>query len=82
MALFEAGGFDSSEIGTINIDDVIDGAVIDVTAGVRDIAMSVCEPYSIAVFERAGKVIFKRAFTDGDFAVDATISSAGDVSDK
>ncbi|TIL85171.1 MAG: hypothetical protein E5Y73_30155 [Mesorhizobium sp.] len=81
-ALMEAGGFESSEIDTINIDDVIDGAVIDVTAGVRDIARSVCEPYSIAVFERAGKIIFKRAFTDGAFAIDATISAAGDVAES
>ncbi|WP_287306006.1 hypothetical protein, partial [Mesorhizobium sp.] len=81
-ALMQAGGFDASEIDTINIDDVIDGAVIDVTAGVRDIARSVCEPYSIAVFERAGKIIFKRAFTDGAFAIDATISAAGDVADS
>lgn len=77
-----AGGFDASEVDTINIDDVIDGAVVDVTAGVRDIARSVCEPYSIAVFERAGQIIFKRAYTDGAFAVDATLSSAGDVAEN
>ncbi|RJT32805.1 hypothetical protein D3227_25740 [Mesorhizobium waimense] len=82
VALMEAGGFDSSEIEVINVDDVIDGAVVDVTAGVRDIARSVCEPYSIAIFERAGQIIFKRAFTDGAFAIDATISSAGDISDS
>lgn len=81
-ALVQAGGFDSSEVQTINIDDVIDGAVIDVTAGVRDIARSVCEPYSIAIFERAVKIIFKRAFTDGAFAIDATLSSAGDIADS
>ncbi|TIX15210.1 MAG: hypothetical protein E5V41_16560 [Mesorhizobium sp.] len=46
------GGFDPSEILTLNIDDQIQGAVIDVTAGVRDIARSICEPYSIAIFER------------------------------
>ncbi|BCG72684.1 hypothetical protein MesoLj113a_38420 [Mesorhizobium sp. 113-1-2] len=47
------GGYDPSEI-TIegNIDDQIQGAVFDVTAGVRDIARSICEPYSIAIFER------------------------------
>ncbi|RVD16859.1 MAG: hypothetical protein EOS73_25435 [Mesorhizobium sp.] len=82
VALMQAGGFDSSEVDTINIDDVIDGAVIDVTAGVRDIARSVCEPYSIAIFERAGQIIFKRAFTDGAFAIDATLSSAGDIADS
>lgn len=82
VALMEAGGFDSSEVDTINIDDIIDGAVVDVTAGVREIARSVCEPYSIAMFERSGQIIFKRAFTDGAFVIDATISSAGDVVDK
>ncbi|WP_192358486.1 hypothetical protein [Mesorhizobium mediterraneum] len=83
QALMEAGGFDPSEIAFEgDIDEVIDGAVIDVTAGVRDIARSVCAPYSIAVFERAGQIIFKRAFTDGAFAIDATISSAGDVADN
>ncbi|TIW33773.1 MAG: hypothetical protein E5V62_19070 [Mesorhizobium sp.] len=46
------GGFDPSEIQTVNIDDQIEGAVVDVTAGVRDIARSICEPYSIAMFER------------------------------
>jgi hypothetical protein len=52
-ALFEAGGFTSDEYafeGDIN--DVIDGAVVDITANVREIARSVCEPYSIAMFER------------------------------
>ncbi|TIW37125.1 MAG: hypothetical protein E5V62_02960 [Mesorhizobium sp.] len=46
------GGFDPSEIQTVNIDDQIEGAVVDVTAGVRDIARSICEPYSISMFER------------------------------
>ncbi|RUX21984.1 hypothetical protein EOA13_36530 [Mesorhizobium sp. M7A.F.Ca.US.011.01.1.1] len=82
VALMEAGGFDSSEIDTINIDDVIDGAVVDVTAGVRDIARSVCEPYSIAIFERAGKIIFKRAFTGDALVIDAVISSVGDIVDN
>ncbi|RWF66630.1 hypothetical protein [Mesorhizobium sp.] len=53
QALMEAGGFAPEEIAFEgNIDDVIDGAVIDITASVRDIAWSVCEPYSIAMFER------------------------------
>ncbi|PAQ01557.1 hypothetical protein CIT25_16100 [Mesorhizobium mediterraneum] len=81
-ALMAAGGFDPAEIQTINIDDVIDGAVIDMTAGVRDIARAICEPYSIAIFERAGQIIFKRAFTGDAFVVDAVISSAGDIVDN
>lgn len=81
-ALMVAGGFDPSEVQTINIDDVIDGAVIDVTAGVRDIAWATCEPYSIAIFEPSGVIIFKRALTDASFGVDATISSAGDIADS
>ncbi|TIT95674.1 MAG: hypothetical protein E5W59_01325 [Mesorhizobium sp.] len=81
VALMEAGGFSSDEIEVINVDDVIDGAVIDVTNGVRDIAKSICEPYSIAIFERAGKIIFKRAFTDGAFAIDATFAPFGDIVD-
>ncbi|TIL82786.1 MAG: hypothetical protein E5Y89_03610 [Mesorhizobium sp.] len=47
------GGFDPSQVaceGTI--DDLIDGAVFDITAGARDIARAICEPYSIAIFER------------------------------
>ncbi|WP_164897687.1 hypothetical protein, partial [Mesorhizobium sp. M6A.T.Cr.TU.017.01.1.1] len=80
-ALMAAGGFDPAEVQTVNIDDLIDGAVIDVTAGVRDIARATCEPYSIAIFERAGQIIFKKAATDGGFAVDATISSSGDIAD-
>lgn len=76
LAVMVAGGFDETEIAFEgDIQDVIDGAVVDVTAGVRDIARSVCEPYSIAIFERAGQIIFKRAFTDGSFAIDAVISS-------
>ncbi|RVD69975.1 MAG: hypothetical protein E5V62_06075 [Mesorhizobium sp.] len=82
QALMESGGFASSEIAFEgDIDDIIDGAVIDVTAGVRDIARSVCEPYSIAVFERSGKIIFKRALTDGALAIDATLASSGDIVD-
>jgi hypothetical protein len=73
--MVHGGGFGSSEVDTINIDDVIDGAVIDVTSGVREIARSICEPYSIAIFERAGQIIFKRAATDGAYAVDASVTS-------
>lgn len=80
--LVYGGGFDSSEVVTINIDDLIDGGVIDITAGARDIARSVCEPYSIAIFERSGQIIFKRAYTDGAFVVDATLSSSGDIADS
>ncbi|ESY15203.1 hypothetical protein X750_29390 [Mesorhizobium sp. LNJC394B00] len=44
---------DESEIGFEGvIDDMVQGAVVDVTASVREIARSVCEPYSIAFFER------------------------------
>ncbi|TJV66738.1 MAG: hypothetical protein E5X80_05010 [Mesorhizobium sp.] len=83
VALMEAGGYAPEEVAFEgNVDDLIDGAVVDVTAGVRDIARSICEPYSIAMFERAGKIIFKRALTDGFFAVDATISSTGDIADS
>ncbi|ESY70008.1 MULTISPECIES: hypothetical protein [Mesorhizobium] len=47
------GGFDPSEVVIEgDISDQIQGAVFDVTAGVRDIARSICEPYSIAIFER------------------------------
>ncbi|RWN72294.1 MAG: hypothetical protein EOS02_27570 [Mesorhizobium sp.] len=76
------GGYDASEVDVFNVDDTIQGAVFDVTAGVRDVARSIAEPYSIAIFERAGKVIFKRAFTDGSFAVDAVLASAGDIADN
>ncbi len=82
VALFEASDYESAEIDTVNIDDLIDGAVIDVTAGVRDIARSVAEPYSFAIFERSGQIILKRAATDADFAVDVTVSSAGDIADS
>lgn len=52
-ALMEAGGFRPEEIAFEGgIDDLIQGAVVDITANVRDIARSVCEPYSIAIFER------------------------------
>lgn len=50
--MVHGGGFDPSEVIVENVDDQIQGAVIDVTAGVRDIARSICEPYSIAIFER------------------------------
>lgn len=80
--MVHGGGFDQSEVETINIDDVIDGAVIDITAGARDVARATCDPYSIAIFERSGQIIFKRALTDGSFAVDASISSAGDMTDQ
>lgn len=53
LALVLVGGFDESEIGFEGvIDDMVQGAVVDVTASVREIARSVCEPYSIAIFER------------------------------
>ncbi|MBZ9909215.1 hypothetical protein LB557_24705 [Mesorhizobium sp. BR115XR7A] len=48
--MIHGGGED--EVDCINIDDQIQGAVIDVTAGARDIARSTIEPYSIAMFER------------------------------
>ncbi|RWK17050.1 MAG: hypothetical protein EOR43_28825 [Mesorhizobium sp.] len=76
------GDYDPSQVETINIDDVIEGAVIDITAGARDVARATCEPYSIAIFERSGQIIFKRALTDGAFAVDQTISSTGDILDQ
>lgn len=81
VALMVAGGFDASEITCENIDDQILGAVIDITGGVRDIARQVCDPYSIAIFERAGQIVFKRANTDGSFALDVTIGSS-DVLDR
>ncbi|WP_156752670.1 hypothetical protein [Mesorhizobium sp. WSM3873] len=80
--LMIAGGFESSQVQTINIDDVIEGAVIDLTAGTRDIARAIIEPYSIAMFERSGQIIFKRASTDGTFAVDQSIAAAGDIVDQ
>jgi hypothetical protein len=80
-ALMVAGGFEESEITCENIDDDILGAVIDITGGVRDIARQVCDPYSIAMFERAGQIVFKRALTDGSFALDVTIGTA-DVLDR
>ncbi|MBZ9759501.1 hypothetical protein LB553_01190 [Mesorhizobium sp. CA8] len=46
------GDFDPADVITENIDDLIQGAVIDITAGARDIARAVIEPYSIAMFER------------------------------
>ncbi|ESX98740.1 hypothetical protein [Mesorhizobium sp. LNJC405B00] len=50
--MVHGGGYDPSEIAVENVDDLIDGAVVDVTASVREIARSICEPYSIAMFER------------------------------
>ncbi|MBZ9974586.1 hypothetical protein LB555_04025 [Mesorhizobium sp. BR-1-1-10] len=72
------GGYDPDQILTINIDDMIQGAVFDVTAGVRDVARSIADPYSFAIFERAGQIVCKRAFSD---VIDAVISSAGDIAD-
>lgn len=46
------GGFDPTDVVTENIDDAIQGAVIDITAGARDVAKAAIEPYSIAMFER------------------------------
>lgn len=74
-ALMVRGGFAASELTFENVDDVIDGAVVDITSGVRDVAMSICDPYSIAMFERGTDIVFKRALTDDSFAVDATILS-------
>ncbi|TIO62936.1 phage tail protein [Mesorhizobium sp.] len=76
------GGYTSAQVATVNIDDTIQAAVIDITAGARDVARAACESYSIAIFERSGQIIFKRALTDGAFAVDLTIASAGDVLDS
>lgn len=76
------GGYDPAQIVTINIDDMIQGAVFDVTAGARDVARSIAEPYSFAIFERAGQIICKRAFTNDALVIDAVISSAGDIVDN
>lgn len=76
------GDYDPSQVDTFNIDDLIQGGVFDVTAGARDVARAIAEPYSIAIFERSGQVIFKRAFTDGALAIDATLSSSGDIADS
>lgn len=73
--------FTSAQHLEINITDQIQGAVIDVTSGIRDVAKSVAGPYSIAIFERAGQIIYKRALTDGSFAVDATLV-ASDFADR
>jgi hypothetical protein len=74
-ALMVRGGFEASELTFENIDDVIDGSVVDITSGVRDVAMSICDPYSIAMFERGEDIVFKRALVDDAFAVDATLQS-------
>ncbi|RWK19807.1 MAG: hypothetical protein EOR43_23065 [Mesorhizobium sp.] len=76
------GGYETSQIAIENVDDQIQAAVIDITAGARDVARAVCEPYSIAIFERSGQIIFKRALTDGAFVVDQTIASSGDTVDQ
>ena len=76
------GGYNSSDIDVENVDDLIQGAVVDITAGARDIARAVIEPYSIALYERSGQIIFRRALTDGSFAVDQTIALAGDILDQ
>lgn len=76
------GGYDASQVVTQNIDDLVQGGVIDITAGARDIARATCDPYSIGIFERSGQIIFKRPLTDGAFAVDQTISSTGDILDQ
>lgn len=75
------GGYEDSQVSVLNVDDVIEGVVIDLTAGAREVARSIADPYSISIFERSGTVIFKRALTDGSFAVDATASSTGDFID-
>ncbi|RWB65652.1 hypothetical protein, partial [Mesorhizobium sp.] len=80
--MVHGGGYDTSQVATENVDDLIQAAVIDITAGARDVARSVIEPYSVAMFERSGVIIFKRALTDGAFAVDQVISSAGDMLDS
>ncbi|MET3521467.1 hypothetical protein [Mesorhizobium abyssinicae] len=51
-ALFVAGGFEASDLVFENIDDLIQGAVIDQTESCRDIARRIAEPYSFAIFER------------------------------
>lgn len=76
------GGYELSEVSCENVTDLIQGAVVDITAGTRDIARAICEPYSVAIFERSGVIIFKRALTDGAFTVDQVISSAGDIVDQ
>jgi hypothetical protein len=79
--VWEATGFESTEHTETNIDDQIQGAVIDITTGGREIVRTVAGPYSIGIFERSGKIITKRPLTDGLFAVDAAISST-DIADK
>jgi len=79
--MVHGGGYDEDDLVFENIDDEIQGVVIDLTAGARDVARSIADPYSISIFERGGTVIFKRALTDGSFAVDATASSTGDFID-
>jgi hypothetical protein len=80
-ALMVAGGFEEAEVTCEGFADEILGAIIDISGGVRDIARQVCDPYSIAIFERADVIVFKRADTDGSFAVDVTIVST-DVLDR
>lgn len=79
--LMVSGGFDASEVNVTGVDDQIRGAVIDITSGTREVVRSVADPYSIAIWERDGQIITKRALTDGSFAVDATIP-ATDIVDQ
>ncbi|RWK12541.1 phage tail protein [Mesorhizobium sp.] len=80
--MVHGGGYATAQVAIENVDDTIQAAVIDITAGARDVARATCDPYSIAIFERSGKIIFKRALTDGAFAVDQVIASAGDMLDS
>lgn len=81
-AIWEAGdAFASTEHDEIGFDDTIQGGVIDVTGGSREIVRSIAEPYSFAIFERGDQIITKRAATDGSFVVDATIA-ASDIVDR
>lgn len=82
-AVWEAGeAFSASEHEETGYSsDQIKGAVIDITTGQREVIRSVAGPYSFSIFERAGKIVTKRAFTDGSFVVDATLSST-DFADR
>lgn len=62
--MVHGGQYDASEITVEGIDDQIQGAVIDITSGVRDVLRSLADPYSFAIFERAGTIVCKRAGTD------------------
>jgi hypothetical protein len=76
------GGYTEDQIVTQNVDDLIQGGVVDITAGARDIDRAICEPYSISIFERTAQIVHKRALTDSSFAVDETVSSTGDMVDS